>query len=178
MNKTTMAVLDLKYYGNPILRKVAKPVENIDGEIVKFAEDLIRTMQVNNGIGLAANQVGRDIRIYAVDPSVIDMSEEPFVLINPQIITTEGEQSGEEGCLSFPGLFETVARPERVIVEALGVNEKPVRIERDGLMARVLLHEYDHLEGKLFIDYFGLLKKQLVNKRLQKLKAGDLEVFR
>ncbi len=178
MNKITMAVLDLKYYGDPILRKVAKPVANIDGEVVRFAEDLIQTMQVNNGIGLAANQVGRDIRIYAVDPSVIDDAEEPFVLINPKIIATDGEQSGEEGCLSFPGLFETVTRPERAIIEALDTNGNPVRFERDGLMARVLLHEYDHLEGKLFIDYFGLLKKQLVNRKLQRLKAGDLEVFR
>lgn len=172
-----MAILDLKYYGDPILRKESSLIENIDSDLAQFAQDLIETMIVKKGIGLAANQVGHDIRIYAVDPSSVNADERPFVLINPKIIETEGEQGGEEGCLSFPGLFENIIRPDRVLVEALDIDGNPIRMERNGLIARVLLHEYDHLEGKLFIDYFSFLKKQLINGKLRKLKAGDIEVF-
>jgi peptide deformylase len=172
-----VAILDLKYYGDPILRKESSLIENIDSDLAQFAQDLIETMIVKKGIGLAANQVGRDIRIYAVDPSSVNADERPFVLINPKIIETEGEQGGEEGCLSFPGLFENIIRPDRVLVEALDIDGNPIRMERNGLVARVLLHEYDHLEGKLFIDYFSFLKKQLINGKLRKLKAGDIEVF-
>ena len=103
-----MAILDLKYYGDPILRKESSLIENIDSDLAQFAQDLIETMIVKKGIGLAANQVGHDIRIYAVDPSSVNADERPFVLINPKIIETEGEHGGEEGCLSFPGLFENI----------------------------------------------------------------------
>ena len=173
-----MAVLDLRYYGDSVLRKVLSPVENIDAELVKFAGDLIETMQANNGIGLAANQVGRAVRIYAVDPSIVKKDEKPFVLINPRIVETSGMQIGEEGCLSFPGLFETVSRPDRVLIEALDIDGNALKLEKEGMIARVLLHEYDHLDGKLFVDYFSFLTKQLYNGKLRRLKAGDIEVFR
>ncbi len=173
-----MAVLDLRYYGDPVLRQIAAPIENIDDKLARFAEDLIETMLVKNGIGLAANQVGKAIRIYAVDPSGDDEGEKPFVLINPVIIETSGEQNGDEGCLSFPGLFEKLTRPQRVLVEAIDIDGNPIRLEREGLIARVILHEYDHLEGKLFIDYLSFLRRQLINGKLRKLKAGDIEVFR
>ena len=173
-----MAVLDLRYYGDRILRKISLPVEKIDGDLARFAEDLIATMRGNNGVGLAANQVGRPIRMFAVDLSYVDVHEKPIVLINPKIVGTAGEQLGEEGCLSFPGLFETIARPNLALIEATDIEGRPFRLEREGLIARVLLHEYDHLEGKLFIDYFTFLKKQLHNGKLRKLKAGEIEVFR
>lgn len=171
-------MLDLKYYGDPVLRKVSEPVENVDGRIVKFAEDLIETMGAKNGIGLAANQVGEALRIFAVDPSLANPGEKPFVLINPRIITTEGDVGYEEGCLSFPGLFERVQRPEKVLVEALDIEGNSIRTERDGLVARIILHENDHLDGKLFIDYFSFLRKQMYNNKLKRLKAGEIEVFR
>jgi peptide deformylase len=172
-----VAILDLKYYGDEILRTVSAPVENIDGEMVKFAEDLIQTMIFKRGIGLAANQVGRAIRVFAVDPSFNDSNEKPFVLFNPEIIETEGEQTGEEGCLSFPGLFETLSRPRRVFVKAVDINGNTIKLEKQDLLARVLLHENDHLDAKLFVDYFSFLKSQLYNKRLKRLKAGEIEVF-
>jgi peptide deformylase len=173
-----VAVLDLKYYGDPVLRKVASPIKDLNGDTAAMAGDLIETMRQEKGIGLAANQIGRAIRMYAVDPSVVDPREKPFVLINPKIIEAAGEHTGEEGCLSFPGLYEIVSRPNHVLVEALDINGNPMRLEREGLIARVLLHEYDHLEGKLFIDYFGFLQRQLYRNRLRRLKSGEIEVFR
>ncbi|MCP4632764.1 MAG: peptide deformylase [candidate division Zixibacteria bacterium] len=173
-----MAVLDLKYFGDDVLREASSEIVNLDEEMVQFARDLIETMHVKKGIGLAANQVGRPIRAYAVDPSGIDPEEKAFVIFNPRIIEVSGEQTIEEGCLSFPGLYETVTRPEKAIVEGINIDGNPIRLVKEGLYARILLHEYDHLEGKLFIDHFSLLKKQLYNRKLKRLKAGELEVFR
>lgn len=145
-----MAIRTIRQAGDEILKKKTKEVEVIDEKIVELVEDMIETMHKYNGVGLAAPQVGLLKRI-----AVIDLYEEgdgPVVLINPYIIKEEGKQTVDEGCLSFPNQFAKIVRPKKVIVDALDINGKKVRIEAEGLFAQAISHEVDHLNGEVFID--------------------------
>ena len=130
-------------------------------------------MKRGKGLGLAANQVGINKRFFAIDLSHFDVIKEPIVVINPEIIEISGKTVGEEGCLSFPGLFCEVERAEKAIVVGLDINGKEVTYEVKGMMARVMLHETDHLNGKLFIDHLSKLKHSLIKGKLKKIKAGE-----
>ena len=163
-----MALLEIFKYPDPVLQKRAKPVKDIDVSIQKLIEDLIETMYQAPGIGLAATQVGRPIRIIVFDTAPREEGRNPSFLINPEIIEAEGEQTLEEGCLSVPEYFSEVKRKAKVKVRGLDVKGKPVEICGEGVLATVLQHEIDHLDGILFIDRISALKRALYKKRAQK----------
>jgi peptide deformylase len=142
-----MAKLQLAYEGNAILRKKAQPVRVVDSLVVQLLEDMLETMTANNGIGLAAPQVGISKRMI-----VVDVGDGPLKVINPRIVERSGSVVGLEGCLSVPNVYGDVDRAEHVVVKGLDERGKPVSFDADGLLARVFQHEVDHLDGRLFID--------------------------
>ena len=161
-----MAILKILHYPDPRLRTVAKPVSRVDDTVRRLLDDMLETMYSAPGIGLAATQVNVDRRIV-----VIDISEEknqPLYLINPVIIELEGIEEMDEGCLSVPGVFETVQRADRVKMQALDREGRPFELLADGLLAVCIQHEIDHLDGKLFVDYLSQLKQKRIRKRLEK----------
>lgn len=161
-----MALLPLLHYPDERLHTVAKPVEAVDAGIRKLISDMAETMYAAPGIGLAATQVDVHQRVL-----VIDVSEDKSQLkafINPEILWREGECAGEEGCLSVPGIYETVKRSERVKVRALDAAGKPFELEADGLLAVCLQHEVDHLDGKVFVEYLSRLKLSRIKAKLAK----------
>ena len=169
------APLQLRYYGDPVLRKRAKPVAEITAAEVQFAEEMFMTLEaIGNGIGLAATQVGVLKRIIVINIGEVDEEiYEPLVLFNPEILSTEGEIVIEEGCLSIPDVTADVKRPERIVIEGMNAERESIRIEADGLLARVLLHEIDHLNGVLFIDRIGGLKRRLLSDELLRLQQAQ-----
>lgn len=151
-----MAVLEVLKAGHPVLKQVAQPVDHVNKKMRAFIEDMAETMYKTDGVGLAAPQVGVSKRII-----VVDDGNGLQALINPQIIKAEGSQWGPEGCLSVPGYFGDVERYEKVTVTAIDPNNKKLRIEAEGFLARIFQHEIDHLEGHLFIEKAVNLKKQV-----------------
>ena len=142
-----MALRNIRKFGDDVLRKRCREVEEIDNRLLTLIEDMKETMYDADGVGLAAPQVGILKRLF-----VIDIGEGPLVFINPEIVETSGSQIDEEGCLSLPGETEEVMRPNYVRARALNEKNEEVEIEAEGLLARAILHEYDHLNGTLFID--------------------------
>ena len=164
-----MALLDIEILGAKILREEAAPVEAVDDELRRLARDMFDTMYHAEGIGLAGPQVGVSRRILVVDVTNDDESRHVHALVNPVIVEAGREQDrATEGCLSIPGLEEKVTRPVRVTVDALSLDGDPVRIEADGLFARALQHEVDHLDGVLFIDRLSPLKRGLLLRKWRK----------
>lgn len=145
-----MAKLPLTYEGNAVLRKKAAPVRVVDSLLAQFLDDMVETMHANNGVGLAAPQVGVSKRVIVAD---IYDGDPPIKLVNPRIVERSGHVNGLEGCLSVPNVYGDVERAEKVVVKGLNEKGKPVTIECTGLLARVFQHEIDHLDGKLFIDF-------------------------
>ncbi len=145
-----MAIRIIREEGDEILKKISKPVDVIDDKIKELVKDMLETMHHYNGVGIAAVQVGILKRVIVIHTDY--EKEEPIVLINPEIIEQKGEQTVEEGCLSFPNKFAKVIRPEEVTVEALDENGKKFKITGKGLLAQALSHEIDHLNGEVFID--------------------------
>ncbi len=161
-----MALLPILHYPDPRLHTRAKPVAVVDEGIRKLAADMAETMYAAPGIGLAATQVNVHQRLL-----VLDISEDKSqlqVFINPEILSKEGACEGEEGCLSVPGIYETVKRSERVRVCALNLDGQPFEVEADGLLAVCLQHEIDHLDGKVFIEYLSRLKLSRIKAKLAK----------
>ena len=169
------APLQMRYYGDPVLRKRAEPVTEITEAERQLAEQMLLTLEATgNGIGLAATQVGVLKRLIIVNIGEDDDEEyEPLVLFNPEILSAEGEVVAEEGCLSIPDVTADVKRPESIVVEGIDIQSEPVHIETDGLLARVLLHEIDHLNGVLFIDRISGLKRRLLSDELQRLLQAE-----
>ena len=167
--------LQLRYYGDPVLRKKAEPVTEITDAELQLAEEMLITMYATgNGIGLAAPQVGVLKRFLIVDVGEVDDEEyEPVMLFNPEILDEEGEIVAEEGCLSIPNVTADVKRPEKVVVEGINIARERVRIEADGLLARALQHELDHLNGVLFIDRLSGLKRQLLAGKLRQIQLAE-----
>lgn len=163
-----MAVLDICKYPDPVLLKKAAPVKAIDASLRKLIQDMTETMYTAPGIGLAANQVGKPIRLIVFDVTPKDQDRNPSVLINPEIVESEGEQTLEEGCLSVPDYYSDVKRSARVIVRGLDAEGKPMEVCGEGILATVLQHEIDHLDGILFIERISALKRALYKKRVQK----------
>ncbi len=161
-----MAIREILHFPDERLRTRAKSVVAVDDEIRLLVADMFETMYAAPGIGLAATQINVHKRII-----VIDVSEDrgtPLVLINPEIIEKDGQQFGEEGCLSVPGVYEPVERAEHVLVTTLDLQGQEQRLEARDLLAVCIQHEMDHLEGKLFVDYLSGLKRQRIKKKLQK----------
>ena len=161
-----MARLHILEYPDPRLRTRAKPVEAFDAALAKQVEDMFETMYAAPGIGLAATQVDYHKRLIVMDVS--EDKRQPQVFINPEILTAEGVGTGEEGCLSVPGIFDEVKRAATIRARAQDVTGKVFEVGLDGLAAVCLQHEMDHLEGKLFVDYLSDLKRERIRKKLEK----------
>lgn len=157
-------------YGSSVLREVAEPIDKITDEIRQLANKMLEIMYQADGVGLAAPQIGISKRIVVIDISPHDPSAKPMVLINPEIIKSEGQTEAEEGCLSVPEIRGGVKRAEKVTVEALDLNGNKIGIEAQELLARALQHEIDHLNGKIFVDHLSRLKQQLIKKQLRKIE--------
>jgi peptide deformylase len=173
-----VSVLPIYIYGQSVLRKKARPVRKPAQEISVLASDMIETMRKANGIGLAANQVGDLRRVIVVDAGVIAESEEipPVAMINPEILAEEGSWTIEEGCLSIPEIREEVSRAEKIRVRYLDGGFNVQELAAEGLLGRVILHEIDHLNGVLFLDHLGAVKRKLLRGRLNKLERGEVDV--
>jgi peptide deformylase len=160
---TKLAILE---YPDPRLRTRAKPVTEVDAAVRQLADDLLETMYGANGVGLAATQVDVHRRVIVLDVS--EARNQPLILINPELLSAEGKDPGEEGCLSLPGIYDKVSRATRIRVRSLDLEGKPFEMEAEGLLAVCIQHEMDHLEGKVFVDYLSELKRQLIRRRLEK----------
>ena len=162
-----MAILEIKEYGDPVLREKALPVEEVTPEILNLIKDMAETMYTASGVGLAASQVGVPKRIILVDGEEDGL----IVLINPMIVKSEGEIVAEEGCLSVPDIYSQVKRSVKVTVKALNQNGDPIEITKEDLTARALQHEIDHLDGILFIDRIGRMERKMLLNKLKKKKG-------
>ncbi len=166
-----MSTLDILQYPDERLRHVARPVDAVDEDVRTLADDMVETMYAAQGIGLAATQVGVDLRVCVIDIS--DGKDDPLVFVNPEILARDGEQETEEGCLSIPDVFEKVRRARSVTVRALGRDGEPFELAAEGMLAVVIQHEIDHLDGRLFLDHLSLLKRQRIDKRLAKQRRRE-----
>jgi peptide deformylase len=160
-------------YGNPVLRRKSALVRNIDDDVRRFLADLKTTMQIRDGLGLAANQVAVPLMAFAIDPRGADVDAAPYCVLNPCLEATEGTVEREEGCLSFPGLYEVLKRPEKVVVSGIDEQGRPVRIEATGTLARAFSHEIDHLNGILFIDHISDTRRKLLAGPLRELEQQE-----
>ncbi len=167
----------IRIYGDPVLKKVSEPVPDIDEKVFNFSRDMAVTMRKARGIGLAAPQVGRNIRIVTIDLDALEIGSGVQVLINPVVKYVEGRSVMEEGCLSIPGLYWDVTRPSKVVVEALELlpdgKVREVEIEADELYARVILHEIDHLDGVLFVDRLPDSERRIAIARWKRSMRGE-----
>jgi peptide deformylase len=163
-------IYPISKYGAPVLEKKAEPVTVFDGKLAALCEDMFASMYAANGVGLAAPQVGMGKRLAVVDVTVGKNPEARIVLANPEIIHAEGEQREEEGCLSLPGFRGTVLRPRYVTIRAQDAAGKLFEMNGEGLLARAFCHETDHLDGLLFIQHLSMLKRDLIRRRIRKLR--------
>jgi peptide deformylase len=172
-----VAILPIYLYGNEVLKKKAKHVSEVSDNDIKLIQDMFDTMHESNGIGLAANQVGELKQILVVDISDMEAGKgtKPLAVINPEILDEEGEWEMEEGCLSIPDIREKVLRSEKITIKFNDVNMKKVELTADGMLARVLLHEMDHLNGILFTDHLTSTKRTLLRSKLKKIMKGHVE---
>jgi peptide deformylase len=159
-----MAVLEVRLYGDPVLRRRAAPVREVTPEMERWLDDMVETMHAELGIGLAATQVGLELRALVVDEG----HGVTRAYLNPVIVEAEGREVGEEGCLSLPGIFADVERAERVVVEAMDRTGAPIRREASGLLARVFQHEIDHLDGILFIDRLDKVTRDRIKRLIRR----------
>ncbi len=178
-----MGILKVLTWPDPVLKKKAKPVDQVTSELQQLADDMLETMYAAPGVGLAAPQVGRSIRLVVIDTRPTDENGQveleamtelerqasyPIVIFNPEIVEKVGKTTYEEGCLSVPGFTETVSRAAIVEVTGLDRNGQPLHIKSDGLLGICLQHELDHLEGKLFIDRLSFVKSEMIKSRIRK----------
>jgi peptide deformylase len=167
-------ILQILKYGAPELRTQSKPVDVFNGELEEIVKNMFETMYGSPGIGLAAAQVGINIQVATIDLSVGEDESKKLVICNPRITHSEGTQRSDEGCLSIPDFSENVTRPMKLVVHAQNLKGEDFTIEADGLLARCLSHEIDHLNGILFVDHLSPLKRSLIRNKIKKLtKAGE-----
>ncbi len=166
-----MTILDILHYPDKRLRKVAKPVVKVDDGIKKLVADMFETMYEAPGIGLAATQVNVHQQVIVIDVS--PDKDQPLCLINPEILSEEGVEKSDEGCLSVPEIYEAVERAEKVTIKAMNENGEEYTLQADELLSVCIQHEMDHLKGKLFVDYLSPLKRQRVKKRLLKQQREE-----
>jgi len=163
-----MALLTILEFPDARLRKEAQPINDVNDSIRKLADDMLETMYDAPGIGLAATQVNVQKRIIVID--VTEEKNQPLVFINPEVeVVGVGFEEMDEGCLSVPGFYETVQRPDHIKVRALDRNGEPFELEDNDMLAVCIQHEIDHLDGKLFVDYLSPLKRQRIRKKLEKI---------
>jgi len=167
-----MAILNILHFPDERLRTIAKPVAKVTDKHRTLISNMLETMYDAPGIGLAATQINVHERILVIDIS--EEKNEPIVLINPEILEKDGDQEFDEGCLSVPGIYETVHRAESIRVSALNKEGESFEMNAHGLLAVCIQHEMDHLEGKLFVDYLSQLKKQRIRKKLEKQQKNAM----
>jgi peptide deformylase len=163
-----MSLLTLHLLGSPVIRQQGTEVEEVTDEIRQFIDDMFETMAAAKGVGLAANQVGVAKRV-----AVIDAEGQRFAMVNPRLVSVEGKATAEEGCLSIPDIFGDVTRPARVVLEALDREGKPFRLEAEGLVARAIQHEIDHLDGIVFLDHLSPLRRAMLLKKFRKEQGNS-----
>ena len=166
-----MSLLDILQFPDTALRKVARPVLEVDGRIDSLVGDMLETMYEAPGIGLAATQIDVHERLVVVDVS--EEGDSPLVLINPEILQLEGEQEMQEGCLSIPGIYENIKRAADIRVAAVDRQGETFEMDADGLLAVCIQHEVDHLDGKLFVDYLSVLKRNRIRKKMIKAQRDE-----
>jgi peptide deformylase len=168
-----LTLLEILVFGHPVLTKRAEEIKDIDDELYKLAQNMVHTMHAAPGIGLAAPQVNKSVRLITVDLSIGEQKNEIIILANPEILNAQGESVMEEGCLSVPDINEKVVRPSHIVLKGVDLDGNEKTFEAEGLLARVLCHEIDHLNGKLFIEHLSPLKKSLIKKKLRKQLDQD-----
>ena len=159
----------IRTYPDGVLRRITDEVKSITDEVRQLASDMAETMCAARGVGLAANQIGRSCRMITVETGSEKVSN-PLVVVNPVIVGLDGEDAGEEGCLSVPGFYEIIKRAKKVVVQGVDIDEKELTIECSGLLAHAFQHELDHLDGILFVDHLSPVKKQLFKREYAKEK--------
>lgn len=168
---------EIQTYGKKVLRTATKEIPQIDEDFKTIVANMFETMYAAEGIGLAAPQVGKSIRLFVIDLSPLDEEEGRRVFVNPRILESGDEQDEyEEGCLSIPTVREIVTRPTSIRLTYQDMTGKQYDEEIDGFLARVIQHEYDHLEKRLFVDHLSALKRSLLKKTLKKIASGEIEV--
>lgn len=160
-------VYRILHYGEEPLREDSQPITEINDDIRRLVEDMFETMYSSNGVGLAAPQIGQNLRLF-----IIDVGEDPLIFINPEIIKKTGKEICDEGCLSFPGLTEKVQRALKVVARATDIDGTNYEIEAEGLLARAIQHELDHLDGVLFIDRISKARKLQIKHELELIQEG------
>jgi peptide deformylase len=170
-----MAILPIRIYPDPILRVKCRRVETFDAGLRKLAANMVETMHAAPGVGLAAPQVGIDLRLAVVDISVGEDPTKIMILVNPEIVHREGMETDTEGCLSLPGITDKVDRPVAITLRAQSLDGKPLEIAAEEYLARAILHEVDHLDGVLFTDHLRGLRRERSRRQLKRL-AEDQEV--
>ncbi len=161
-------------YGREVLEKPGNPITEFNGDLEKLVANMFETMYAANGVGLAAPQIGLPLRLCVIDVSAGEDPNTRLVLANPEIVLTEGEQVGEEGCLSLPDFRAKTPRPQRATVRAWNLQGHEFTMTGEGLLARAFCHETDHLNGKLFIQHLGRLKRESIKRKVrQMMKAGE-----
>jgi len=168
-----LTLLEILVFGHPVLAKRAEEIKNIDDELCQLSQNMVHTMHAAPGIGLAAPQVNKSVRLITVDLSIGEENSEIIILANPEILDSQGETIMEEGCLSVPDINEKVVRPSHIVTKGVDIDGNERTIEAEGLLARVICHEIDHLNGKLFIEHLSPLKKNLIKKKLRKQLGKD-----
>lgn len=170
-----MAVRPIVIFGDPVLREVSEKVEKFDTELKNLVSDLVDTLKEAQGLGLAAVQIGITKRVFITDLSAVDINEKLRVFINPVIVESSEESQAEyeEGCLSFPGIYQKIKRAAATKVKAFDLDGNEFVLDATGLAARAILHEYDHLEGELFIDHMSTMTKTMLKGRLKKLQTAS-----
>jgi peptide deformylase len=169
-----MAIRPVVVWPDDRLRQQSVEIKEIDASVRELYQDLVDSMYAENGLGIASLQLGDPRRMFIVEPKLAGRaaSDPPVAFINPEVLwTSEETQDSEEGCLSFPEIYLKVKRPMRARVRAMGLDGQMFECEGEGLLARCLLHENDHLTGKLLVDFVGPLKRQMIRKKLQKAKS-------
>lgn len=170
-----MLILPVVKYPDPVLRKVSTEIKEIDDNVRQLAKRMSESMYAADGAGLAAVQVGETIRMFIVDSVLAggEAQDPPLVFVNPEITSTEGEQEGDEGCLSFPGIFVPVVRAEKCTVRATDLDGKEFELTGEGILARAFQHEMDHLNARLIIDFVGRIKKRFIEKRMRREEEAE-----
>ncbi len=169
-----MAIRSIVKYGTEVLHSPAKSLTEFPSSLGELVQDMIDTMYAAPGVGLAAPQIGLDMRLFIIDTAAGEDPEQPIVIANPEIIEKEGEQREEEGCLSVPGYHGVVVRPTWVKIRGLDIQGEEIVREGTGLLARAFCHETDHLNGTLFLDRLGILKRDLIKRKIRKeIRKGN-----
>jgi peptide deformylase len=171
-----MAILPIRIYPDPVLRVKTRPVTEFGPALARLARNMIETMVAAPGIGLAAPQVGQEVRMAMVDLSVGEDPAQLHVLVNPVVVRREGLENDVEGCLSLPGISDKVDRPAAITVRAVDVAGQPFELDAEGWLARAICHEVDHLDGILFTDHLRGLRRERVRRQLRRLAAEREEV--